>query len=79
MNSYLIQTRGFGLLKSEHVHHKNGRRDCNRLENLELWTRNHPFGARFDEHEEFVIRWIKTYGNPCEKNPLLADALRPFD
>ena len=78
MDQHLRKTRGFPLLKSEHVHHINAQRDDNRLENLELWTGNHPSGARFSDHEEFVIRWIKTYGNPVDRNPLLADVLDPF-
>lgn len=58
---------GRELFSTETVHHINGVRDDNRLENLELWNSSHPPGQRAVDKAEWARQMLALYGTGEER------------
>lgn len=61
------QHLGRKLERHETVHHINGFRDDNRLENLELWSSAQPSGQRVVDKVDWARRILELYENDYKK------------
>lgn len=75
----LIMEKKIGryLRDDESVHHKNGVRADNRIENLELWSKtthgqHQRFGQRLHEKVASFIEFLESYGCRVEKSEFIS-------
>lgn len=59
----VVMERALGrqLLRTESVHHINGIRHDNRLQNLELWSSSQPPGQRVEDKVAWAIELLRLY------------------
>ena len=65
------QHHGLKLKPSQNIHHINGDKLDNRIENLELWDTTQPCGQRIEDKIRFYFNLIKGY----KDHPLYKDLI----
>jgi|TARA_B110000483_G_C18040298_1_gene482330 hypothetical protein len=62
---------GVTLTSNQNIHHKNGVRDDNHIDNLELWDTSQPAGQRVLEKLSYYFELVKSHSN----NPLYKEEI----
>lgn len=55
------------LTDDENIHHKNGNRSDNRLENLEIWSVKQPAGQRIEDKIKYAKEILQQYDSGNER------------
>ena len=62
---------GITLKKNQNIHHKNGVRNDNHIDNLELWDTSQPAGQRVMDKISYYFKLIKSHSdNPLYKEEI---------
>lgn len=64
------QHHGVKLTRKQNIHHINGDKLDNRIENLELWDFSQPYGQRVEDKIRYYFKLVEEYKNHPEYSHL---------